>query len=120
VREQVRQKLENVRSKGYIVAGTMSSLTGYFAVPKGSDDIHMVYDATKSGLNSAPWVPSFTLPTVETLLDLLSSSSWMADLDMGEMFLNFPLDLKVQPYCGIDLKPYLGHTRGLAWKLWVR
>ncbi len=27
-------------------------LDGYFAVPKGSDDIHMVYDASKSHLNA--------------------------------------------------------------------
>jgi hypothetical protein len=120
VREQVRQKLENVRFKGYIASGTVSSLTGYFAVPKGTDDIRMVYDATKSGLNSALWVPSFSLPAAEALLDLLSSSSWMADLDMGEMFLNFPLDLKVRPYCGIDLKPYLGHAGKSGWELWAR
>jgi hypothetical protein len=62
----------------------------YFAVPKGLEDICMVYDASKSGLNKALWVPSFPLPTAETLSDLLEEDSWMADVDMGEMFLNFP------------------------------
>ena len=27
------------------------------------------------------------------------------DLDLGEMFLNFPMDPKVRPYAGVDFKP---------------
>ena len=27
------------------------------------------------------------------------------DLDLGEMFLNFPMDPKVRPYAGLDFKP---------------
>jgi hypothetical protein len=83
----------------------------------------MVYDASKSGLNAALWVPSFALPTTKDLLDLLDSDSWMGDLVMGEMFLNFPLDVKVRPYCGIDLRPYLdpGNKRGKTWwEAWQR
>jgi hypothetical protein len=34
---------------------------------KGSD-IHMVYDGTSSGLNDVLWVPSFPLPTANSLL----------------------------------------------------
>ena len=29
----------------------------------------------------------------------------MMDLDMGEVFLNFPMDPKVRPYAGVDFKP---------------
>jgi len=54
------------------------------------------------------WVPSFSLPTMKSLTNLLDGHSWMSDLDMGEQFLNFPLDPKVQPLCGIDVHPYLG------------
>jgi len=79
----------------------------------------MVYDSTKSGLNAAIWVPSFSLPTVDTLTNMLGPTSWMADLDMGEQFLNFPLDPKLQPYCGIDVRPYLG-APGDAQTLWLR
>jgi hypothetical protein len=91
-REQVANKLNNVRDKGYIQAGTVLILTSFFAVPKGTTDIRMVYDATKSGLNKAIWVPSFAPPTLESLTDLLTFDSWMSDQDLGEMFLNFPLD----------------------------
>jgi hypothetical protein len=80
----------------------------------------MVYDSTKSGLNAAIWAPTFSLPSVESLADILELSSWMSDLDMGEQFLNFPLDPNLQPYCGIDIRPYLGKpqgrpTHGLSW-----
>jgi hypothetical protein len=107
-------------SKGYIGKGAVSSLTSCFAVPKGADDVHLVYDSTKSGLNAAIWVPSFSLPTVDTLTDMLEPTSWMSDLDMGEQFLNFLLNPKLQPYCGIDVRPYLGapgdtQTRWLHW-----
>jgi len=120
---QVKLKLENIRQKSYIGRDYIRSLTGYFAVPKGPTDVRMVYDATKSGLNAALWVPSFALPSTETLLDLLDSNSWMGDLDMGEMFLNFPLDVRLRPYCGIDLGPYLDpkKTRGPTWwEAWQR
>jgi hypothetical protein len=120
VHSQIQRKLANVRSKGYITKGTVSSLTGYFAVLKGPNDVRMVYNATKSGLNAALWVPFFTLPSAETLLDLLSSTSWMADLDMGEMFLNFPLDIKIRPYCGIDLKPFAEELGSMFWEHWAR
>ncbi len=107
--------------KGYIAWGRVDSLTGYFSVPKGTSDIRLVYDATKSSLNTAIWVPSFALPTADTFTNLLEPETWMMDLDLGEMFLNFPLDIDLQPYCGIDLRPYLGGTRGATlWMRWVR
>ena len=103
LRDQIRLKLENVVSKGYIGKGQVVSLTSYFAVPKGTSDVRMVYDSMRSGLNSAIWVPTFSLPTIDTLTDMLDSTLWMSDLDMGEQFVNFPLDPALQPYCGIDV-----------------
>jgi hypothetical protein len=116
---QVKTKLSNLVSKGYIATGRVESLTSFFAIPKGHDDVCMVYDATKSGLNQAIWVPSFALPTVDILTNMLDLTSWMSDLDMGEQFLNFPLDPNLQPYCGIDVPPYLGTTAGNQTN-WVR
>ena len=37
----------------------VKSYIKYFAVPKGDDDIRMVYDATANKLNEAVWVPTF-------------------------------------------------------------
>ena len=66
----------------------------------------MVYDGTKSGLNDAIWVPSFWLPTVRTLLRMVTFETWMSDLDVGEMFLNFILHSSLRPYCGVDLTQF--------------
>jgi len=109
---KIKNKLENIREKRYIGQVNIQSLTGYFAVPKGPSDVRMVYDASKSGLNAALWVPSFALPATENLLDLLDSNS---------IFLNFPLDVNIRPYCGINLQPYLDPDRRQGktwWEAW--
>jgi hypothetical protein len=64
----------------------------------------MVYDATKSGLNEALWAPSFGLPTVDQLVR--GPTSWMGGIDLCDRFLNYCLDPAIQPYCGVDLKPF--------------
>jgi hypothetical protein len=66
--DEMVRKIGKVRKRRYIEAGPVESLTSFFAVPKGLDDIRMVYDGTKSGLNDVIWVPRFPLPTVDTLL----------------------------------------------------
>jgi hypothetical protein len=111
VAAKIKEKLENVSLKGYIRSGTVHSLTRYFAVPKSTTDIRMVYDATVSGLNDCLWVPSFVLPDTNVLTNLMDCNSWMGDLDMGEQFLNFPMHPRLQICCGIDVRPYLGQGK---------
>jgi len=53
VHELMKEKLKSVRDRRYVKAGQVKSLTSFFAVPKGEDDIRMVYDGTKSGLNDS-------------------------------------------------------------------
>jgi hypothetical protein len=65
VKAAMKEKLEKIRRLKYIQVGPMVSLTSYFAVPKGKDDIRMVYDGTKNGLNDSLWAPWFSLPTVK-------------------------------------------------------
>jgi hypothetical protein len=120
IRSKVKEKLSNVREKGYIKPGRVRSLTGYFGVPKGPSDIRMVYDASRSGLNDALWAPNFGLPTVENLLRGVNFGSWMGDIDLGEMFLNFCLDENLHEYCGVDLTPYFGTKARTHWERWVR
>ena len=67
------------------------SLTAFFEVEKGEDDIRLVYDGSISGLNLSIWVPHFFLPTIRTHLRAVDESTYMADVDIGEMFLNFVL-----------------------------
>jgi hypothetical protein len=120
----MREKLDAPISKAYRAPGKVLSLTSFFSVPKGEDDVRIIYDASKSGLNAVLWAPSFQLPISETLTYLLNTSSWMSDLDLGEHFHNFPLHNELQLYCGIDIRPFHGTTqkgRGKSmWLQWVR
>jgi hypothetical protein len=106
LRELITSKLRKVREKGYIISGEVRSLTSFFSVPKGDGDVRMVYDASKSGLNSKLWAPWFLLPTIESHLRSVQPGSFMGDIDFSEQFLNFVLHEKLQPYTGVDLTPF--------------
>jgi hypothetical protein len=123
LRNKVAEKLGTVRSRKYIAKGPVQSLTSYFSVPKGEQDVRIVYDASRSKLNQSLWAPNFGLPTVETLLRGVDELSWMGDLDIGEMFLNFCLHPALQPFCGVDVRPYFPNEAkqgGTLWERWVR
>ena len=124
--ELVKGKLADVRRKGYIAKenAKVLSVTSFFDVPKGKDDICMVYNATSSGLNHAVWAPWFSLPTVETHLQAVDPGTFMGDCDIGEMFLNFMLDVEVRPFAGVDLTclfPQKVKGREVkVWENWTR
>jgi hypothetical protein len=124
VKRSMKSKLNKVRKRGYVQQGFVKSLIRFFAVPKGDSDIRMVYDGTASGFNDSVWVPSFGLPTIDTLLRGTSSESWMVDLDIGDMFLNFMLDEDAREMVGIDLTPFfpeeLHEDVRILWEYWVR
>ena len=118
---EVAAKLSKFVSRGYISPGPVISLISFFGVPKGDSDIRLVFDGTKSGLNSKLWAPSFCLPTVESLLPMLEPGTWQSDIDVGEQFYNYMLDPSIQPFCGIDLNPYFGsgnQQQHLSWMRW--
>jgi len=122
-RSKVKEKLSVVRNKKYIHKGEVRSLTSLFGVPKGDTDIRMVYDASKSRLNTSLWAPNFALPTVDTLVRGIDEYSWLGDIDIGEMFLNFVLHEDLQPYAGVDLRPYWLEEcpkNQTLWERWVR
>jgi hypothetical protein len=123
--EQMKIKLNTVRTRRYVEPGEVVSLTSFFAVPKGTEDIRMVYDGTKSGLNNNIWVPRFPLPIIDTHLRAVDGSTFMSDMDIGEMFLNFILHESMQALCGVDLSSFFGEldeagTRVKLWERWTR
>ena len=66
----MKAKLQRVIDKGYVELVDieyMESLMYMFHVPKGEKDIQMVYDSTKSGLNTTLYAPWFALPTVNVM-----------------------------------------------------
>ncbi|OEU18475.1 hypothetical protein FRACYDRAFT_236751 [Fragilariopsis cylindrus CCMP1102] len=114
IREQVKKKVDSVMMKGYVDLVDIKQIEAYmymFHVPKG-DDIRMVYDGSKSGLNNALWAPWFSLPTIDAMSRWVIAGSWLADNDYGDMFLNFPLHASLQKYCGIDLTQLYPNMKG--------
>jgi len=91
----------------------------------------MVFDATKCELNTALWTPNFFLAIIESIMMNTDAETWMGDLDLGEMFLNFWLDEQLRPYAGVDVtslgKRELDENgdevfvhRGLIRRIWER
>ena len=115
-KEQMAAKIGKVRDRGYILPGKVNSLTGFFAVPKGTDDIRIVYDATACGLNHALWSPNFALPTIDSVLRGANQDTWFSDIDLGEMFLNYFLDEELRRFAGVDVR----EIGGEQWERWER
>ena len=86
VKEKLKEKLFKSCNRDNIRGGLVKSFPNIFDVPKRSDNIWLVNDATKSGLNRAFWAPNFFLPAVNTLVRCIIASSWMSDVDMGDFF----------------------------------
>jgi hypothetical protein len=119
IKAKVTSKLTKVRKRGYIAPGFVISLMGFFHVPKGDDDIRMVYHGLVSGLNDAMWVPRFVLPTLNTHLRSVEAGTFMADIYVREMFLNFVLHDAVQIYAGVDFTAYFPWEGGAkVWETW--
>jgi hypothetical protein len=121
VKAKIIAKLAKVRKKGYIAPGLVESLTAFFGVPKGEDDIRLVYAGSVGGLNLTIWVPLFFLPTIRTHLRAVDENTYMADVDIGEMFLNFILHKDLRALAGVDLSRYFPDEKdGPLWEAWMR
>ena len=107
LRERTREKVSKVLGRKYLLppSSPIKSYIKYFAVPKGEDDVRLVYDATANGLNESAWILPFWLPTIDTLVRGVDEKSWMTDRDMGDMFLNFQLHASAVAFTGVDLTP---------------
>ncbi|KAL7558570.1 hypothetical protein ACA910_013096 [Epithemia clementina (nom. ined.)] len=103
---EVQTKLGKVIDQSYIDVGHVKSLIDYFAVRKGPTDIRLVYNGSSSGLNAVLWAPSFWLPSSASAERVLSYSTFCVDLDLGDMFLNFPMDPAICPYSGVNASPF--------------
>ena len=99
----VIEKLQRIIDIGYISAAFAHWDIRFFGVPKGYNDIIIVYDGTIRGMDGAGWAPPFFLLTSNTLTQLIESNTYRLDMDIGEMFLKFPLDPRVWKFCGVNL-----------------
>jgi hypothetical protein len=105
-RKSIWSKFDKFLRRGYVrLKRRVRSLTEYFRVPKG-DDIRMVFNGTSCQLNRVSWAPNFWLPTSSSATRVLDFDYKTVDIDLGEMFLNFPLAEDFQEFSGIDLTPF--------------
>jgi hypothetical protein len=96
----IADKLKTIIQRGYLAPGAVKSLIQFFDIPK-ADDIRLVYNGRSCGLNKSTWAPNFWLPSMRSTAQLLDFNYYLVDLDLGEMFLNFPLHHSLQPYSGL-------------------
>ena len=99
----IKKNIDKVRSRRCIAGGTVLSLTDFFYVPKGKDNIRLVYDLTASGLNDDLWASIFWILLVYNALDVATHSSWFGDIDVAEMFYNYKIPESLQPYAAVDI-----------------
>jgi hypothetical protein len=73
-------------------------------------------------LNKCVWVPTFWLPTIDSLVKGVDKDSWMTDRDIGDMFRNFRLNKAMVPFTGVDLSSLYDHEDKprLRWAVWDR
>ena len=106
---QVLEKLLICLEKNYLVLTSPTKVTNYidyFPVPKGESDIRLVFNGTSCGINQSLFSSNFWLPMSNTMTRLLSFGYRVVDIDLGEMFLNFPLHPSMQMISGVDLSPF--------------
>ncbi len=127
IRSKTKDKIEKVIRRRYLLpAGTpgvgIKLSIKYFTIPKGEDDVRMVYNATANKLNKAVWVPKFWLPTMNTLVRNVGCNLWMTDCNVGDMFLNYQLHYKVWPYTAVELTCLQDSPKetGPEWAVWDR
>jgi hypothetical protein len=97
-------KLDKVLERDYIRKGKFQVYIDYCDVPKGAEDIRVVYHGTKSGINAQLWAPQFHMPTGTTAVNFMAFNTWLTDSDIGEVFPNFPMDPMIRSRAGVDLK----------------
>jgi hypothetical protein len=124
LKARVKEKLDKVLKRRYFEVGLVKSLTTFFGVPKGEDDMRVVYDGSLPGLNAALWCPWFVIPNTNSHLRTVEPGTFMSDIYIAEMFLNFFLDWHLRKYAGVDLSSYfdddLGKEKYTFWVRWNR
>ena len=97
------EKIAKLISRRYIEAGPVKVVIPRMCVPKGDDDVRVVWDMTRNGVNPGLFASTFYLIGIYSLMDRIDEGMWIADLDCGEMFNNYTLHEDEQEYAGVYL-----------------
>ena len=76
-------------ARGYIIEGLILALTSLFYLPQRTQDIRMVFNEIKIGLNYSLWGPNFMFPSMVSLVMMMGPNTNMVDLHFGETFYTF-------------------------------
>ena len=109
VYEKIFSKIKKALQRGYLQPTKwvkVKNFIDYFGVVKAETDIRVVFNGTSCGPNDAVWAPNFWLPTSKSMTRILGYNFKTVDLDLGEMFLNFPLHPSLQVFSGVDLTTF--------------
>lgn len=71
------------------------------------------------------WAPWFTLQTIEVHFRVVTTGTFMGDIDVNDIFLNFVMHEKLQEYAGIDLTSLFPEElsfgdKRVIWERWTR
>jgi len=103
IHEKDKEKLWTLVQKRNLVPGPVWTVVPRFAVKKGADDIQVVWDLKKNGLNACIYTPSFFLYTPSSYARRVEAGTYGSDADVEEQFHNFLLHKSEQAYCGVEL-----------------
>ena len=72
-------------AKGYIEITDITFVEAimYMVHAAERDDVHMVYNRSKSDLNAAIYAPLFPFPTAKSMTRWVTVGSWLADNNYG-------------------------------------
>ena len=97
------EKIAKLISRRYIEAGPVKVVIPRMCVPKGDDDVRVVWDMTRNGVNPGLFASTFYLIGIYSLMDRIDEGMWIADFDCGEMFNNYTLHESEREYAGVYL-----------------
>ena len=108
------EKIAKSIMRRYIEHGKVSVVIPRICVPKGDDDVRVVWDMTRNKVNPGLFASTFYLIGIYSLMDRIDEGRWIADFDCGEMFNNYTLHEDEREYAGVY------HSDSVREKLWER
>lgn len=114
---KLRAKETTLWYRRYLERGYVRMMVSRFGVKKGDSDVRCVWDSKRNGHNDTLWAPGFRMPTFRNLANLVVKRlpgslrdyldgknpeqegntyagprhTFQSDMDIGEMFLNYPM-----------------------------
>ena len=100
-REELRQQIVWLRSKGFIEPSTSTSSSPVFFVKKSNGGLRMVIDLRS--VNAVTKGDATPIPLIDSLIDMLGVGKVFSELDLACMYQQFNIDPKDRPLTAMAL-----------------